>query len=42
MVDSKGSGLPSAFALTGAKADERETLLDLLDAEPELLATRPG
>lgn len=32
----------SAFALTGAKADERETLLDLLDAEPELLATRPG
>lgn len=35
-------GLPVAFALTGAKADERETLLDLLDAEPELLATRPG
>nr|WP_206336205.1 hypothetical protein [Streptomyces torulosus] len=24
------------------EADERETLLDLLDAEPELLATRPG
>ncbi|MFF4830127.1 IS982 family transposase [Streptomyces sp. NPDC001312] len=35
-------GLPVAFALTGAKADERETLLDLLDAEPELVATRPG
>lgn len=26
-------GLPVAFALTGAKADERETLLDLLAAE---------
>lgn len=35
-------GLPVAFALTGAKTDERETLLDLLDAEPELLVTRPG
>ncbi|MGW7596127.1 IS982 family transposase, partial [Streptomyces rubiginosohelvolus] len=35
-------GLPVAFALTGAKADERETLLDLLDAEPELLVIRPG
>ncbi|MFE2472915.1 IS982 family transposase [Streptomyces mirabilis] len=35
-------GLPVAFALTGAKADERETLLDMLDAEPELVATRPG
>ncbi|MGW3513760.1 IS982 family transposase [Streptomyces sp. NPDC000994] len=35
-------GLPVAFALTGAKADERETRLDLLDAEPELVATRPG
>ncbi|MFD7282722.1 IS982 family transposase [Streptomyces sp. NPDC059862] len=35
-------GLPVAFALTGAKADERETLMDLLDAEPELVATRPG
>ncbi len=31
-------GPPVAFALTGAKADERETLLDLLDAEPELVA----
>jgi hypothetical protein len=35
-------GLPVAFALTGAKADERETLLDLLAAEPDLLASRPG
>ncbi|MFJ8364493.1 IS982 family transposase [Streptomyces sp. NPDC093984] len=35
-------GLPVAFALTGARTDERETLLDLLDAEPELVATRPG
>lgn len=35
-------GLPVAFALTGAKADERETLLDLLDAELEVVATRPG
>jgi hypothetical protein len=35
-------GLPVAFALTGAKADERETLLDLLAAEPELVSTRPG
>ena len=30
-----------AFALTGAKADERETLLDLLAAECELLRERP-
>jgi hypothetical protein len=35
-------GLPVTFALTGAKADERETLLDLLAAEPDLLADRPG
>jgi hypothetical protein len=35
-------GLPIAFALTGAKADERETLLDLLAAEPHLLAARPA
>jgi hypothetical protein len=34
-------GLPIAFALTGAKADERETLLDLLAAECELLRERP-
>ncbi|MFC9730721.1 IS982 family transposase [Streptomyces roseolus] len=35
-------GLPVAFALTGAEADERETLLDLLAAEPELVAARAG
>nr|WP_176735852.1 transposase [Streptomyces sp. SID4946] len=35
-------GLPVAFALTGAEADERETLLDLLAAEPYLVAARPG
>ncbi|WP_328764923.1 IS982 family transposase [Streptomyces sp. NBC_00272] len=35
-------GLPVTFALTGAKADERETLLDLLAAEPGLTAARPG
>jgi hypothetical protein len=35
-------GLPIAFALTGAKADERETLLDLLAAESHLVAARPG
>ena len=36
------SGLPVAFALTGAKADERETLLGMLDADPNLLATHPA
>ena len=35
------SGLPVAFALTGAKADEREILLGMLDADPNLLATHP-
>jgi Transposase DDE domain len=35
-------GLPVAFALTGAKADERQVLLDLLSVEPELVAARPG
>src|SRR4051794_21545945 len=35
-------GLPIAFALTGAKADERQTLLDVLGAEPDLVASRPG
>ncbi|MFJ9365557.1 IS982 family transposase [Nocardia sp. NPDC101769] len=35
-------GLPIGFALTGAKADERHTLLGILDAEPGLVATRPG
>jgi DDE family transposase len=33
-------GLPVAFALTGAKADERETLLAILRADPSLLAGR--
>jgi hypothetical protein len=35
-------GLPVAFALTGAKADERQTLLGILDADPTLAAARPG
>src|SRR5215207_2152665 len=35
-------GLPIAFALTGAKADEREVLVDLPSVEPELEAARPG
>ncbi|MGW7613899.1 IS982 family transposase [Streptomyces sp. NPDC054766] len=35
-------GLLIAFALTGAKANERETLLDLLAAESDLSAARPG
>ncbi|GAA3863214.1 hypothetical protein GCM10022207_28940 [Streptomyces lannensis] len=35
-------GLPVVFALTGAKADERETLLDLLATEPHLVAARSG
>ena len=33
-------GLPVGFALTGAKADERETLLGILDTTPALV--RPG
>ena len=35
-------GLPVAFALTGAKADERQTLLDILGDDPVLVANRPG
>jgi hypothetical protein len=35
-------GLPILFALTGAKADERETLRDMLDTAPEVHATHPG
>jgi hypothetical protein len=31
-------GLPVGFALTGAKADERETLISVLAADPTLLA----
>src|SRR6266496_5693311 len=34
-------GLPILFALTGAKADERETLRDMLDTAPEVEATHP-
>jgi hypothetical protein len=36
------SGLPVLFALTGAKADERETLLGMLDAATDVTACRPG
>jgi DDE family transposase len=35
-------GLPIGFALTGAKADEREVLLDILDTDPALTAGRVG
>jgi len=35
-------GLPVAFALTGAKADERQTLLGILHADPTLVTDRPG
>ena len=35
-------GLPVGFAITGAKADERQTLLGILDADPALAADRPG
>jgi hypothetical protein len=35
-------GLPVGFALTGAKADERQTLLDILGDDPALVAARPG
>jgi hypothetical protein len=34
-------GLPILFALTGAKADERETLRDMLDTSPEVQAGHP-
>jgi hypothetical protein len=36
------SGLPILFALTGAKADERETLRDMLDTAPDVTACHPG
>lgn len=36
------SGLPVAFALAGAKADEREVLLGMLDADPNLVAAHPN
>jgi hypothetical protein len=35
-------GLPVGFALTGAKADERQTLLGILASGPALAASRPG
>jgi hypothetical protein len=35
-------GLPVAFALTGAKADERQTLLAIFASDPTLAAARPG
>ncbi|MGR7024704.1 IS982 family transposase [Geodermatophilus sp. URMC 62] len=35
-------GLPVAFALSGATADERQVLLDLLGADPALLAGHAG
>jgi hypothetical protein len=35
-------GLPVGFALAGAKADERQTLLGIFDADPELPAWRVG
>lgn len=34
-------GLPVLFALTGAKADEREVLTGMLAAAPDVLATHP-
>jgi len=35
-------GLPIEFALTGAKADERQVLLNLITDDPTLAASRPG
>ena len=35
-------GLPVGFALNGAKADERQVLLGIFDADPSLVADRPG
>jgi hypothetical protein len=35
-------GLPVGFALTGAKADERQTLLGIFTNDPALVADRPG
>ncbi len=35
-------GLPVAFALTGAKADERTTLLGMLEADRDLVVRHPG
>jgi hypothetical protein len=35
-------GLPVGFALTGAKADERQILMEIFHTDPSLTATRPG
>jgi hypothetical protein len=35
-------GRPGGFALSGAKADERQVLLGILAADPALVAARPG
>jgi hypothetical protein len=35
-------GLPVGFALTGAKADERQILLEIFHTDPTLTAQRPG
>jgi Transposase DDE domain len=35
-------GLPIGFALAGAKADERQVLLSIFEASPELVIARPG
>ena len=35
-------GLPVAFALAGAKADERDVLRGMLTAAPDLVTVRPG
>jgi hypothetical protein len=35
-------GLPVGFALTGAKADERQTLRGIFEEDPTLVAQRPG
>jgi len=35
-------GLPIGFALAGAKADERQVLLGILAADPNLVTARPG
>ena len=35
-------GLPVGFALAGARTDERQALLGILDQEPGLAASRPG
>jgi hypothetical protein len=35
-------GLPVGYALTSARADERQTLLSILDTDPDLAALLPG